>query len=319
MFRPVLLSAALLPIACSTSPEPRYAARDRELTAQAATAAVEESAGQSRENQPGTTGLPGDDRPAAADPLASGAATPGFVGSQVQPSGLQTDRDALYANNRVTLQVEVGGQTRPVVIELDPQGAPQSVANFKRNVRSGAYDNLQFHRAIPGYLVQTGDPLTRDPARRGSWGTGGPNYTVPFEKNGSFTTGTVGIARLNDEVNPSRANNGSQFFIALGTQNQLNGDYTAVGRVVEGMDAINAIAATATDENDIPTQPVLLKDAELTAGGPAGDERITFDTATVPKIRATGAGGGSGAPRINPRLVGPPEPGSFRSILNRIW
>lgn len=306
MFRPALLSCvALLPVACSTSAEPRYAAHDRE---QAAQADAEEVAADQKEDP--ATGAP------AAESAEAGA-LPGFTGSAVQPAGIQTDRDPAYANNRVTLQVEINGETKPVVIELDPQGAPQSVANFKRNVRSGAYDGLQFHRAIPGYLVQSGDPLTRDPARRSSWGTGGPNYTVPFEKNGAFAAGTVGVARLNDDVNPSRANNGSQFFIALGAQTQLNGEYTVIGRVVEGMDAIDGIAATATDENDIPVQPVLLKDAELTAGGPAGDERITYDTATVPKIRATGASGGG--PRINPRLVGPPEPGSFRSILNRLW
>lgn len=121
------------------------------------------------------------------------------------------------------------------VIELYPKVAPKTVENFETLVKKGFYNGLTFHRVVPDFVVQGGDP--------DGTGTGGPGYTVPAEidKNEHHLRGTVATARTSDQVNPTRASSGSQFYICLKPQPGLDGDYTIFGGVVKGMDVVDQI------------------------------------------------------------------------------
>ncbi|KIH78215.1 hypothetical protein GFER_03010 [Geoalkalibacter ferrihydriticus DSM 17813] len=122
-------------------------------------------------------------------------------------------------------------------IELYADKAPKTVANFRKLVEEGFYDGLSFHRVVPGFVVQGGDPLGN--------GTGGPGYDLPAEIHASLKhrSGAVATARKGDRVNPERRSSGSQFYICLGPQPHLDGDYTIFGQVVEGMDVVEKIQA----------------------------------------------------------------------------
>ncbi|PLX99212.1 MAG: peptidylprolyl isomerase [Desulfuromonas sp.] len=122
-----------------------------------------------------------------------------------------------------------------IVIELHEEQAPKTVANFKKLAREGFYNGLTFHRVVPGFVVQGGDPAGN--------GTGGPGYTVEAEIDPALKhlTGTVATARLGDRANPERRSSGSQFYICLAPQQHLDGGYTIFGQVIEGMDAVKNI------------------------------------------------------------------------------
>ncbi|HLI81243.1 MAG TPA: peptidylprolyl isomerase [Candidatus Binataceae bacterium] len=122
-----------------------------------------------------------------------------------------------------------------VVIELYPKVAPKTVDNFETLTKKGFYNGLTFHRVVPDFVVQGGDP--------DGTGTGGPGYTVPAEidKNEHHLRGTVATARTGDQVNPQRASSGSQFYICLEPQPGLDGDYTIFGGVISGMDVVDQI------------------------------------------------------------------------------
>ena len=136
-----------------------------------------------------------------------------------------------HAADQAVIRTEYG----EIVITLHEQQAPETVANFKKLAREGFYDGLTFHRVVPGFVVQGGDPAGN--------GTGGPGYTVAAEidPNLKHLTGTVATARLGDRANPERRSSGSQFYICLAPQPHLDGGYTIFGQVVEGMDAVRQI------------------------------------------------------------------------------
>lgn len=117
-------------------------------------------------------------------------------------------------------------------IALNAEKAPKTVANFKELVNKGFYDGLSFHRVVPGFVAQGGDP-------KGN-GTGGPGYTVEAEivEGLKHVPGAVAMARQGDQVNPERRSSGSQFYICLAAAPHLDGAYTLFGQVVEGMDVV---------------------------------------------------------------------------------
>jgi peptidyl-prolyl cis-trans isomerase B (cyclophilin B) len=131
-----------------------------------------------------------------------------------------------------------------ISVELWPQKAPRHVENFVKLAEDGFYDDLLFHRVIPGFMVQTGCP-------QGS-GTGGPGWRVPAEFNDApFTKGVLGMARAQD---PDSA--GSQFFICVADAAHLTGQYTAFGRVTSGQDVADRIAAKDRDRSDRPKEDI---------------------------------------------------------------
>ena len=147
------------------------------------------------------------------------------------------------SNPIVTIEMEDGGIIRA---ELYPEIAPNTVRNFISLVKKGFYDGVIFHRVIPGFMIQGGDPLGR--------GTGGPGYCIrgEFSANGfkndlKHSAGVLSMART---MAPNSA--GSQFFIMHEDAPHLDGQYAAFGKVFEGMDVVDAIANTRRDFNDKP-------------------------------------------------------------------
>jgi len=137
---------------------------------------------------------------------------------------------------------------------------PQHLANFENLVKRGYYDGILFHRVIPGFMIQVGDPLTKDPSRVDEYGTGGPGYTIPAEILPQFThkKGALAAARRGDAANPKRESSGSQFYIVQDAQgcSHLDGQYTIFGETVDGFDVIDKIAKVPTNYRDQPTQEI---------------------------------------------------------------
>ena len=142
-----------------------------------------------------------------------------------------------------------------IVIELFEESAPKHAANFKKLVREGFYDGTTFHRVIPGFVIQGGDPNSKDEDRSND-GIGGPGYTVEAEIGLKHERGFVAAARRPDRVNPRRESSGSQFYICLTELPKLDGSYTVFGKVVEGMDVVDQIAGVARDQRDNPIEKV---------------------------------------------------------------
>jgi cyclophilin family peptidyl-prolyl cis-trans isomerase len=159
-------------------------------------------------------------------------------------------------------------QIRRIVIALDADAAPQTVANFEKLLRDKYYDGIKIHRIIPHILVQMGDPLSRghDLSRVG---TGGPGYTLPPEVRLRHTVGAVAMSRLPDNINPGRRSSGSQFYICLKPMPDLDGKYTVFGHVTQGMDVLDIFSMQAADTNDNPITPIVIKSAYLQSRPPA--------------------------------------------------
>ena len=175
------------------------------------------------------------------------------------------------------------------MIELFPEDAPNTVNNFLKLVESGYYDGIVFHRIIPGFMIQAGDPNTKDPeVDRSSWGKGGPGYTISEEFNTiKHNRGIVSMAR---SAHPDSAS--SQFFIVHQDSNHLDGQYTAFGRLVPGLPQhLDNMAALETDDNDAPldlSKATIVTATILdtfTASGFAGPDR---NESFIKKIRIYG-------------------------------
>ena len=127
-----------------------------------------------------------------------------------------------------------------MVVEFSPDKAPNTVDNFKKLAAKGFYDGTCFHRIIKGFMIQGGDPLTKDPSQEEIWGTGGPGHTINAEFNDlSHQHGVISMAR---SANPHSA--GSQFFICHGNASFLDRQYTAFGKLLKGGDVLDKIAGT---------------------------------------------------------------------------
>src|SRR5204863_9668321 len=121
-----------------------------------------------------------------------------------------------------------------MVLEFWPDVAPKTVENFKTLAKKGFYDGTAFHRIIKGFMIQGGDPNTKDPSKEDSYGTGGPGYSIPAEfNNKSHQFGVISMARSAD---PNSA--GSQFFLCNGDASQLDHKYTAFGKLIKGDDVL---------------------------------------------------------------------------------
>ncbi len=154
---------------------------------------------------------------------------------QVIPGAL---KDTLTPDNLpeklfLTIKVKDFGTIK---VEMFTKDAPLNVTNVCNLAIKGFYNGLTFHRIEPGFVVQGGDP-------KGD-GTGGPGYTVPAEIKRKHEKGSMAMARLSDEVNPERRSSGSQFYFCLQPLPMLDGKYTVIGKIVEGMDVLDRLGQT---------------------------------------------------------------------------
>ena len=146
---------------------------------------------------------------------------------------------------------------------------PKHRENFAKLALTGYYDSLLFHRVINGFMIQGGDPYTRDTsaAAVAKYGQGGPGYTIPAEFIPEYThkKGALAAARRGDVANPKKESSGSQFYIVQDAYacSQLDGDYTVFGETVSGLDVIDRIAQVATNNRDKPLMDVRIKTIKL--------------------------------------------------------
>jgi len=169
-------------------------------------------------------------------------------GETTLPQQLEPMIDETPQTNRtVVLKTNKGD----ITIELFNESMPITANNFLRLVEEGFYDGVIFHRVISGFMIQGGDPL--------GTGTGGPGYTIPdeFTDNNRNDRGTISMA------NSGPDSGGSQFFINLVDNDFLDSKHPVFGKVVDGMDVVDAIAKLETDENDRPLEEVVIEEAVL--------------------------------------------------------
>ncbi|MFA6076984.1 MAG: peptidylprolyl isomerase [Candidatus Paceibacterota bacterium] len=148
-----------------------------------------------------------------------------------------------------------------ITIEFFDSQAPNTVANFVKLAKDGFYNGTKFHRVIKGFMIQGGDPLTKDDSKINLWGTGGPGYSFPDElgsvnKNNKNDAGTISMA------NSGPNTNGSQFFINVASNNFLDDKHTVFGRVTNGMDIVTKIENVPTllpGIADRPATPVVIE------------------------------------------------------------
>ena len=157
---------------------------------------------------------------------------------------------------------------------------PKHRENFTKLVSEKYYDGIRFHRVIEGFMIQTGDPYSRDLSMANAWGTGGPEYTIPAEFVNQYyhKKGALAAARKGDMANPKKASSGSQFYIVHDENSclHLDGQYTIFGEVVEGLEIIDKIAAVETDPYDRPLQDVIIESIR-----PVAADTVQVDTTAV--------------------------------------
>lgn len=162
-------------------------------------------------------------------------------------------------DNSKKMQATLKTTKGDIVLEFFPDRAPNTVNNFVKLAKEGFYNGIKFHRVIAGFMIQGGDPLTKDDSKMDMWGTGGPGYKfndeiTPLNKNDA---GTISMANAGPNTN------GSQFFINTANNNFLDGKHTVFGKVVSGMDVVKAIEAAETGANDRPLQAIVINSIEV--------------------------------------------------------
>lgn len=198
------------------------------------------------------------------------------------------------------MEVAFGGATHQVTFELFPKDAPKTVENFVSNVEKGIYKGMAFHRAVDDYLVQTGDPASKDNNARERWGLT-QEYTIPGEFKLPHEIGSVAMARRGDEANPKRQSDGTQFYFAIGSMPNLSGQYTVFGKVVSGLDSLQELSKVVADSNDCP-----LERAEIT--------KIRIIEQKGPLVTLTSTKKKKGGSTRPEALKGPLE-----KFLDRVW
>ena len=146
-----------------------------------------------------------------------------------------------------------------ITLELFTEQTPVTAANFIKLAESGFYDSVKFHRVIKGFMIQGGDPLSKDDSMMARWGTGGPGYAFKDEITASNSNARGTISMANSGPNT----NGSQFFINVADNTFLDPKHTVFGRVTAGMDVVEAIENTPTGPSDRPIDPVIIKSISL--------------------------------------------------------
>jgi len=155
-----------------------------------------------------------------------------------------------------------------MVIQFWTDAAPGTIENFKKLARQGFYDGTTFHRIVKGFMIQGGDPNSKDPAKENSYGQGGPGYNIKAEFNDhSHDLGVISMARSQD---PDSA--GSQFFICLGPVHRLDHQYTTFGKLIKGQDVLEKIGEIEVTRNSMgepskPTKRVVIESIKIVSAG----------------------------------------------------
>ena len=170
------------------------------------------------------------------------------------------EKKSTNASNEVAIIKTSEGE---MVVQFWTDAAPKTIENFKKLARAGFYDGTTFHRIVKGFMIQGGDPNTKDPAKESSYGTGDPGYKIKAEFNDhSHERGVLSMARSSD---PDSA--GSQFFICLGDVRRLDHQYTTFGKLIKGDNVLGKIGDTevvfARGENSKPTKRVVIESIKI--------------------------------------------------------
>lgn len=195
-----------------------------------------------------------------------------FAFASCGPRGGRNADAGAQADSTATLAMEEKMNEEPMFDIVTSKGTmriklynktPKHRENFTKLVEEKFYDGVRFHRVIEGFMIQTGDPYSRDTAKIDMWGQGGPDYTVPAEFVNEYwhKKGALAAARRGDMANPTKASSGSQFYIVHDENAclHLDGQYTIFGEVVNGLEVIDRIATVETDYYDRPVNDVFIK------------------------------------------------------------
>jgi peptidyl-prolyl cis-trans isomerase B (cyclophilin B) len=173
----------------------------------------------------------------------------------------KAESPTMNASNEVAVIKTSEGE---MVVQFWTDAAPKTIENFKKLAREGFYDGTTFHRIVKGFMIQGGDPNSKDPAKENSYGEGGPSYKIKAEFNDhSHQRGVISMARSSD---PDSA--GSQFFICLAPVPRLDHQYTTFGKLIKGADVLEKIGETpvtrnSSGENSKPTKRVVIESIKI--------------------------------------------------------
>lgn len=176
-------------------------------------------------------------------------------GTIEQKQEVKADTNSIKPMTTVVMTTNKGA----ITIELFADTKPNTVANFVKLANEGFYNGTRFHRVIKGFMIQGGDPLSKDMTKQAYWGTGGPGYQFADEI-GTDNKNVIGSISM---ANAGPNTNGSQFFINTANNNFLDPKHTAFGRVTAGMEVVTAIENTKTGAQDRPVEDMIIEKIEV--------------------------------------------------------
>jgi cyclophilin family peptidyl-prolyl cis-trans isomerase len=186
--------------------------------------------------------------------VAATTTAPNTAVEQVLPNQVATSSTSNTIINKKMNQVTIQTSMGTIVVELG-SNTPKTTENFTKLATSGFYDGVKFHRVIKGFMIQSGDPQSKDESLRSVWGTGGPGYKFADELSGKETYPQGTLAMANSGPNT----NGSQFFIVSAANAPLPPSYTVFGKVISGLDTVIAIENVPTGAQDKPVTNVTIQ------------------------------------------------------------
>lgn len=167
---------------------------------------------------------------------------------QQETINIMTNRIATITTNKGVIKIELFEQETPI-----------TAGNFTKLAEAKYFDGIKFHRVIPDFMIQGGDPLTKDDAKRPYWGTGGPGYTIKDE----FVAGLSNVRGTISMANAGPNTGGSQFFINVADNTFLDAKHAVFGRVVSGMEVTDSIVNVPRDTRDTPIDPIVIQSVVL--------------------------------------------------------